>query len=96
MGKTIIESYGTSESILYLVLVSFLVFVFLIYLFKKDNKPNLDKNIGIIINKKVFYNAIYWNIDSKESFEQDEKVEVIEIIKCKAKIKKLSIKDENN
>ncbi len=90
MADAIADSYSLSGNILYLIIIAFIVVLYLFFIFRKDNNTSLDKNIGIIINKKVFYNAIYWNIDSTESFEQDEKVEVIEALKGKAKIKKLS------
>ncbi|AXH15429.1 hypothetical protein [Malaciobacter mytili] len=94
MVEAIADSYNINGNILNLIITTFIVILILFFMLKKDNNSSLDKNIGIIINKKVFYNAVYWNIDSNESFEQDEEVEVIEALKGKAKIRKLCKKVE--
>lgn len=91
MVEGITESYSLSGIIISVLMAG----LYLFFVYKKENSDSsIERNIGIIINKKVFYNAIYWNIDSNESFEQEEEVEVIETFKGKAKIRKLSENEE--
>jgi len=53
----------------------------------KDNFFNIEGR-GTIRNGKVYYKATYWDCDNINNFSDGEKVEVIEIKKGKAIIRK--------
>lgn len=53
----------------------------------KDNFFN-TKGEGVVKDGKVYYKATYWNCDTIDDFSDGEKVEVVEIKKGKAVIRK--------
>jgi len=66
-----------------------------IFLKPKENENNDDffneQGIGVIKSNKVYYKATYWDIDLSDNltYEENEKVNVIEIKKGTAYIKKM-------
>jgi len=86
------------------ILISSAIALLLLVLFRKkaiekflQPKENIsddflnEKGTGEIRNSKVFYKGTYWEIDSENSeevFENGDKVQIIEIHKNYAKIKK--------
>jgi membrane protein implicated in regulation of membrane protease activity len=65
-----------------------------IFLKEKDSLPNENflnsTGAGIFKNNKIYFNATYWDVDSDESFEENEKVEVLNISNNTATIQKIN------
>ncbi len=57
-----------------------------------DDYLNIEGQ-GVVRDSKVYYKATYWNIDSAESFEEGEKVNVLSVKNSTAVISKIKTTD---